>query len=104
MAMTTDPTKKCATRNDLMRGVLAELVSLLKQQLADTFDLYSQVKQAHWNVKGPQFVELGQKWWTGHSNRMIKVPASPAGIDALEPFAAENVTDRWNVQPDALAR
>src|SRR5215208_1835369 len=35
-----------------------QLVSLLNQQLADTFDLYSQTKQAHWNVKGPQFIQL----------------------------------------------
>ena len=34
------------------------MISLLNQQLADTFDLYSQVKQAHWNVKGPQFIAL----------------------------------------------
>ena len=58
MAMTTDLTKMFATRNDLMREVRTEMVSLLNQQLADTFDLYSQVKQAHWNVKGPQFVAL----------------------------------------------
>lgn len=31
---------------------------LLNQQLADTFDLYSQVKQAHWNVKGKDFIQL----------------------------------------------
>jgi starvation-inducible DNA-binding protein len=47
-----------ATRNDLIREVRTEMVSLLNQQLADTFDLYSQVKQAHWNLKGPQFVAL----------------------------------------------
>lgn len=35
-----------------------ELVSILNQQLADTFDLYSQLKQAHWNVKGMQFYSL----------------------------------------------
>lgn len=35
-----------------------QMVELLNQQLADTFDLYSQVKQAHWNVKGPQFYPL----------------------------------------------
>jgi starvation-inducible DNA-binding protein len=58
MTMTTDLTKMFATRNDLVREVRAEMVSLLNQQLADTFDLYSQVKQAHWNVKGPQFVPL----------------------------------------------
>jgi starvation-inducible DNA-binding protein len=34
------------------------LVALLNQHLADTFDLYGQAKQAHWNVKGPQFHQL----------------------------------------------
>ncbi len=31
---------------------------MLNQTLADTFDLYSQVKQAHWNVKGKDFYQL----------------------------------------------
>jgi starvation-inducible DNA-binding protein len=35
-----------------------KLIALLNQQLADTSDLYSQCKQAHWNVKGPQFHQL----------------------------------------------
>jgi starvation-inducible DNA-binding protein len=34
------------------------LVSLLNQRLADTLDLYTQTKQAHWNVKGMQFQQL----------------------------------------------
>lgn len=36
----------------------ATLVGLLNQHLANTFDLYSHVKQAHWNVKGPDFYAL----------------------------------------------
>lgn len=43
------------TRIDLDSETREQLVALLNQQLADTFDLYSQTKQAHWNVKGPQF-------------------------------------------------
>jgi len=35
-----------------------QLITLLNQQLADTFDLMSQTKQAHWNVKGPNFYQL----------------------------------------------
>lgn len=31
---------------------------VLNQQLADASDLLSQVKQAHWNVKGPAFWQL----------------------------------------------
>ena len=37
------------------RGPLTEM---LNQHLADTLDLYSQVKQAHWNVKGKDFYQL----------------------------------------------
>lgn len=46
------------TRIDLDLESREQLVGLLNQQLADTFDLYSQTKQAHWNVKGPQFFQL----------------------------------------------
>jgi DNA-binding ferritin-like protein (oxidative damage protectant) len=31
---------------------------ILNQHLADSFDLMSQVKQAHWNVKGSDFWQL----------------------------------------------
>lgn len=58
MMTATEQMKLFATRNDLTREVRIEMISLLNQQLADTFDLYSQVKQAHWNVKGPQFFAL----------------------------------------------
>jgi starvation-inducible DNA-binding protein len=34
------------------------MVELLNQQLASILDLYSHTKQAHWNVKGPQFFSL----------------------------------------------
>lgn len=39
-----------------------------------------------------RYVELGKHWSAGHQNRMIKVPATPAGLDALEPLAAAGVT------------
>ncbi len=41
------------TRHDLPAAVRSRMIALLNQQLADTFDLMSQTKQAHWNVKGP---------------------------------------------------
>ena len=34
------------------------LIEILNQSLADTFDLMSQTKQAHWNVKGKDFYQL----------------------------------------------
>lgn len=37
------------------------------------------------------YVELGQRWSADHPNRMIKVPATPAGLDSLEALAAAGV-------------
>jgi transaldolase len=39
-----------------------------------------------------RYLELGRKWSAGRRNRMIKVPASAAGLDALEALAAAAVT------------
>jgi transaldolase len=39
-----------------------------------------------------RYIELGRKWSEGHRNRMIKVPATSAGIKALEQLAADGVT------------
>jgi starvation-inducible DNA-binding protein len=50
--------KTYTTSIDLDAETRAQIVALLNQQLADTFDLYSQTKQAHWNVKGAQFFQL----------------------------------------------
>lgn len=38
-----------------------------------------------------QYIELGTHWSTGHANRMIKVPATSAGLEALEELAARGV-------------
>ena len=37
---------------------LTSSVKTLNQALADTLDLYSQLKQAHWNLKGKDFYSL----------------------------------------------
>jgi starvation-inducible DNA-binding protein len=46
------------TSNDLAKKTRDEVIALLNQQLADSLDLYSQTKQAHWNVKGMNFYQL----------------------------------------------
>src|ERR1044071_5274464 len=50
--------KNYKTSIDLPAEVREQVITLLNQHLADTFDLYSQTKQAHWNVKGAQFFQL----------------------------------------------
>jgi transaldolase len=37
------------------------------------------------------YIELGKKWAAGHRNRMIKVPATPGGLGALEELVAAGV-------------
>lgn len=42
--------------------------------------------------RSAKYVELGKHYATGHQNRMIKVPATPGGLGALEELAAAGVT------------
>ncbi len=46
------------TKNDLPQASRVEAIDLLNQRLADCIDLQTQCKQAHWNVKGPNFIAL----------------------------------------------
>jgi len=46
------------TKNDIHEKHRAPLVELLNARLADAIDLQTQCKQAHWNVKGPDFIAL----------------------------------------------
>jgi starvation-inducible DNA-binding protein len=46
------------TKNDLPKAARREAVQLLNSRLADCIDLQTMCKQAHWNVKGPEFISL----------------------------------------------
>lgn len=46
------------TRVDLPAETRAQIVKGLNVALASAIDLRTQVKQAHWNLKGPQFIAL----------------------------------------------
>ena len=47
-----------STKNDIASASRKKLNLLLGQLLADAIDLHSQAKQAHWNVKGENFIVL----------------------------------------------
>jgi len=55
-----------------------------------------------------RYIELGKQWGLGRHNRLIKVPATPAGFDALEELAAAginlNVTLIFSERQYKLAR
>ena len=46
------------TENDIPKPARTELNELINRRLADIIDLQMQLKQAHWNVKGPNFIGL----------------------------------------------
>src|SRR5580658_9506811 len=50
--------KMYETENDISQKRRLELNALMNQRLADAVDLQLQMKQAHWNVKGPHFIGL----------------------------------------------
>ena len=50
--------KMYETENDLSLQRRIELNALMNQRLASAVDLQMQMKQAHWNVKGPSFIGL----------------------------------------------
>ena len=62
MTMITASTRKTfATHPDLTRASRTQVATLLNRRLADAIDLQTQCKQAHWNVKGPNFIALHQR-------------------------------------------
>jgi starvation-inducible DNA-binding protein len=50
--------KMYETENDISLNQRTEMNRLMNQRLADAVDLQMQMKQAHWNVKGPSFIGL----------------------------------------------
>ena len=50
--------KMYQTENDISEKRRSELNALMNQRLASAVDLQTQMKQAHWNVKGPSFIGL----------------------------------------------
>lgn len=46
------------TRNDLKSNTKTTMAALLNARLADTIDLALMTKQAHWNLRGRQFIAV----------------------------------------------
>ena len=46
------------TSNDLAPDTRRSAIDMLNEHLADAIDLQLQAKQAHWNIKGPNFAGL----------------------------------------------
>jgi starvation-inducible DNA-binding protein len=58
IANVAEAPKMYETQNDISPNRRSELNALMNQRLASAVDLQMQMKQAHWNVKGPSFIGL----------------------------------------------
>jgi starvation-inducible DNA-binding protein len=77
------------TKNSLPLATRKKIIAALTPLLADAQDLYGQVKQAHWNVRGASFIALHQLFDTiaGEVNegvdmiaeRIAQLGGSPVG-------------------------
>jgi starvation-inducible DNA-binding protein len=75
-----------STRNDLSTKARAKVTTLLNARLAEALDLQMQARQAHWNVKGPQFIALHELFdrlageLDGHVDEMAERITALGGI------------------------
>jgi starvation-inducible DNA-binding protein len=72
-----------STRNDLPAKLRAKLEKLLNARLADALDLEAASKQAHWNVKGPNFIALHELFDQLHTNVEEHVDTIAERVTAL---------------------
>jgi starvation-inducible DNA-binding protein len=79
------------TRNDLPQRVRDTMITLLNQQLANTMDLYSQTKLAHWNVKGLHFIAFHELFDSLASNRLADADMIAERATALGGYAAGTI-------------
>ena len=97
------------TRNDLSAESREKLVELLNARLADTFDLYSQLKQAHWSVRGSDFFQLHELYDTiaeavlGFVDEIAERATALGGLATGTVRMAAEASSLDEYPPDAIA-
>ena len=71
------------TKIDIPENSRAALAGILNARLADAVDLSTQMKQAHWNVKGPSFIALHEMFDTIHAEILVHVDEIAERVVAL---------------------
>ena len=101
------------TENDIPEQRRSGLNALMNQRLADAVDLQMQMKQAHWNVKGPQFIGLHELFdqideavevtWIWSRNALFNSAALRRALRAWRRSAMATLTisPRWWHSSDA---
>lgn len=83
---TPDPTID-GVSHDLPLEEQKGIIALLNQRLAESIDLSSQIKQAHWNVKGHNFLNLHELFDRVHAANESYVDMIGERIAQLNGFA-----------------
>ena len=71
------------TKNDLSNNVRAKSIKMLSASLIDAVDLSMMTKQAHWNVRGPDFIALHELFDKIYTEVQIYVDDLAERITAL---------------------
>ena len=87
MSATQTRSRTFPTSIDLPADRREAMADLCNQRLADSFDLYSQLKQAHWNVKGKDFFQLHTLFDTLAANVLEHVDLIAERATALGGYA-----------------
>ncbi len=108
------------THNDLAEKIRVQVSADLNQLLADAADITMQAKQAHWAVRGPNFIALhklfddvyahGGEWSDSIAERIAALGGQPHGTlqaaaraTRLEPYPLDLVAEKGHVERLSLA-
>src|SRR5205823_4732790 len=92
------------TRNDLPANTRTKVIELLNARLADTIDLGTQSKHAHWNVKGPSFIALHELFDKVAENIEEHIDTLAERVTALGGAALADYGAKVRAGIDAAAR
>ena len=91
-----------STKNTLDAETRQAVVGLLNARLAEAIDLELQAKQAHWNVKGPNFIglhELFDKVSAAAAEYKDEIAERAVMLGGVAVGTAQAVVERTTLQP-----
>ena len=94
-----------STKNTLDAETRQAVVELLNARLAEAIDLELQAKQAHWNVKGPNFIglhELFDKVSAAAAEYKDEIAERAVMLGGVAVGTAQAVVERTTLQPYPL--
>jgi starvation-inducible DNA-binding protein len=104
-------TKIHPTKNSVPAKNRPALVALLNQALADLGDLYSQTKQAHWNVRGSRFyqthllfdamADTAEEHWDDVAERAVQIGGYARGTVRMAAGATQLPEWQENLSSEA---